>query len=279
MNRRLALIAGLAPRLVEFVALVALGVILARLAWLVIEPAGAVSRVTPDVAGPVGSPALRGPLEADLSLLTRINAFAGRVAAPSDAVAEDAPETSLDLVLKGIRAVTGDGEATATIVTPDNRQSLFREGDEILRGVVISRILSDRIILDKDGTYESLFREGRSSALEVIGGAEPRQEIDGRVTVETGIYRVPGLPALWQAARLERAADGGGWRVRAAGDEASLARFGLADGDRVETVAGRQTAAMDYEDLTDLLGDGDRVELTVGRGGKSLRLTLVFEGE
>jgi general secretion pathway protein C len=53
---------------------------------------------------------------------------------------QEAPETKLNLVLKGVRA-SADGTGVAMIVMPNNRLSIFAPGETILDGVVLDRVV------------------------------------------------------------------------------------------------------------------------------------------
>jgi len=267
-----------ARRFIELCALVLIGISLARVFWILVSPVGAVASVTPEPSVGVLSVATRSTVSADRSILLRKNAFEAGDAPAEPSAPDEAPETSLNLKLKGQRAVTGQGLGTATIVTPDNQQGVFEEGEEILDGVGLSRVLSDRVILERDGRVESLFREGRDGALNVLGDAEePRQTVANGEVVEGSVYRVSSLAALQGATRLERSTGPAGWRFRAVGDPAMLRSAGIYDGDLLVAVDGNPAESLTYQSVLSLLEEKDRVNLSIRRGGQTLNLTLVFE--
>ena len=266
------------PRLLEFVALTLLGVFLGRLAWTVISPEHGLRPVTPAPLIQSRSFNPSGLTGVDKTLLSALNPFVETDIVVSAPQMDDVPETSLNLTLKGIRAVTGGGLAAATIVTPDNRQGLYAEGDEILDGVVLSRILSDRIILDKNGRFESLFREGRDGALNVIAGDGPTvQQVTDREVVEPSVFRVRSFQSLLSAGRIERATSPAGWRFRALGDPSGLEAAGIYDGDYIVSVAGIPAAELDYDRLSDVILSANRINMAVRRGTQTVELTIVFE--
>ncbi|MEL6567814.1 MAG: type II secretion system protein N [Pseudomonadota bacterium] len=264
--------------LVEVSALVVLGSLLGKSVWLVLAPAASVAAPTPPPNLPSLSMSATSAAPADKSILLRVNAFEEGSAVVAAPTLDDVPETSLNLKLKGQRAVTGEGLGTATIVTPDNRQGVYREGEEILDGVVLSRVLSDRVILEKDGRFESLFWDGRDGALNVLGSAyEPRQNVANQEVVEGSTYRIASLSTLLGAARIERATGPAGWRFRAVGDPSVLRSAGIFDGDYLMSIDGTSAESLNYESLSALLNNADRVNLSVRRGTQTLNLTLIFE--
>lgn len=269
---------GLVPGLVELGALILIGLVIARLFWLVLAPGGLVSDVTPPPALNAVQVSQATVRSADRSVLIRSNAFAAIETVPAEAAVEDVPETSLNLVLKGLRAASGEGAmSSATIVTPDNEVGVYGVGAEIIDGVVLTRILSDRVILDKNGTFESLFLEGRTGELNVIGGGVPRQAVGGQEVIEPSIHRVESFTALMRDVRLQRASSPPGWRIMAPGNPGALAQFGLEQGDLLTSVNGQEAESLTYDDLAGLIGGSDRVDLSVRRGTETKRVTLVFE--
>lgn len=255
-----------------------LGIVVGRLVWALISPDHSIRPVTPAPTIQSSAFAPDGLTGVDKTLLSSLNPFQEsdiEVAAP---IADDVPETALNLTLKGIRAVTGDGRAAATIVTPDNRQGLYAEGDEVLDGVVLSRILSDRIILDKNGRFESLFREGRDGQLNVINGESPAtQQVASREVVEPSVFRVASFQSLLRVGRIERASSPAGWRFRALGDRSGLEAAGIYDGDYIVSVEGIAAAELDYDRLSDVILSRDRINMAVRRGTQTVELTIVFE--
>lgn len=263
---------------VELAALIALGIALGRLVWLFVAPQGYVASITPPPTIANSSPAPTVTTPIDKSILLRVNAFMPSETAPAASTIDDVPETSLNLKLKGQRAVTGDGLGTAMIVTPDNRQAVYSEGQEILDGVFLSRVLSDRVILEKNGEFESLFREGRDGALNVLGDAdEVRQTVENQEVVEGSVYRIASVASLLSSARLERVTAPPGWQFRSVGDPSVLRQAGLFDGDQLVSINGSQVADLPYESLAGLLSESNRVNIRVRRGTQTLNLTLVFE--
>lgn len=266
------------PRLLEVAALTLLGIVLGRLVWALLSPDQSARPVTPAPAIQASAFDAGGLTGVDKTLLSSLNPFQESDIEVSAPIADDVPETALNLTLKGIRAVTGNGRAAATIVTPDNRQGLYAEGDEVLDGVVLSRILSDRIILDKNGRFESLFREGRDGQLNVINGETlATQQVAPREVVEPSVFRIASFQSLLRAGRIERASSPAGWRFRALGDRSGLEAAGIYDGDYIVSVEGIAAADLDYDRLSEVILSRDRINMAVRRGTQTVELTIVFE--
>lgn len=263
---------------VEVAALIILGYVLGRSIWHVLAPAASVASITAPAALPTLSVAQDRALIVDRSILVRENPFAPAALSSDAQLAEDVPETSLNLSLKGQRAVTGDGLGAATIVTPDNRQGVYREGDEILEGVVLSQVLPDRVILERDGQLESLFRDGRDGKLSVLGDAEPpRQTVATQDSIEASEYRIANLQSLFAYGRPERSSNPPGWRIRSVGDPSVLRSVGLMDGDELLAINGMAAAEMDFAALQRALSETDRALLSLKRGTRALSITVIFE--
>lgn len=80
---------------------------------------------------------------------------------PGDGSRAEAPETRLNLRLVGLTS-SSDQARAAAIIEQGNTQQTYIVGEQIQRSrATVHEILPDRVILDNEGTYESLFLEGR----------------------------------------------------------------------------------------------------------------------
>ncbi|MEO0983606.1 MAG: type II secretion system protein N [Pseudomonadota bacterium] len=270
----------------NLVLLALLALAAARLIWLFVDPRGSVSQVTEPAAGAFAGAAASPSIQADISRLIELNPFsvADAPASPVEDVVYEEPETTLNLVLDGQRAATGDATGAAWITTPDNTQEMFFVGDEILPGVTLERILSDRVILGRNGARESLFSRGEAGGLTVIGrdGEDAREGVGEAVeTTERAVARV-SLDALLADVRLAPAERDGapfGQRVRIVGDGAGAAAAGLKEGDVVIAVDGIAVSEADQSRLAALLSRSGGVALELERDGSRVELSLEFTGE
>lgn len=74
----------------------------------------------------------------------------------------DAPETTLNLKLKGYRAAD---DGTAILMTPDNKQAVYKIGDEIIANVVLKAVTSEYIVLSQNGRLERLTYENNKTSV------------------------------------------------------------------------------------------------------------------
>jgi len=90
---------------------------------------------------------------------------------PQVVIGEDAPETDLNITLKGRRA-SGDGSGSAVLSLPDGQESNFKQGETIFKDVVLEAIYSTHIIISRKGTQERVTFE-RANGLITETGAKP----------------------------------------------------------------------------------------------------------
>ncbi|MDH5182071.1 MAG: type II secretion system protein GspC [Gammaproteobacteria bacterium] len=88
---------------------------------------------------------------ADLHLFGIVTAQAPVVEAPINA-----PKTSLRLVLRGIFS-SDDPQQAIAIIEDAGREKLYHIGDTVQGGAVVHTIYLDRVILERNGRYETLF--------------------------------------------------------------------------------------------------------------------------
>lgn len=124
----------------------------------------------------------------------------------------DAPETRLNLKLRGVFATAEPREALAIIGEPQGKEKPYRVGDALPGGAELHQIYADRVILDRGGQLETLKLQ-RSRLPE---GA--RQSAGGR---QSGSAPAP-LPADGQGVSGEASARLQALRERYAGNPDEL---------------------------------------------------------
>lgn len=273
-----------------FLLVAMLGMLIARFFWLLIEPGGAVSHPlrlpTTNAAQSESSPLAA----ADLMLLARSNRFA--TGGGGGDIIPDAPATSLNLTLKGVRSVaTGTRESDplqgsiAVILTPDGRALTYKAGDTIIEGVTLDRVLPDRVLIRKSGALETLMMDSSIDALAVLSRPEESGLIEGTPRPAMGSQTAAGaVNRAWLAA-LDIApvfADGtlAGYRLTTSGAPDSLAGAGLEPGDLVTHVDRKPVGEIDIQSFTERLSNATELSMTVRRNGVSVPVTLHFsEGD
>ena len=273
-NIRRGLVRFIGPAImVTEVALVAgLAVLAAKTVWLVIEPGGAVSGIEPIAQNARAVPEQNGRnLVGDMTLLVTSNPFS-RVAEPAGDVPE-APETKLNLVLKGVRA-SADGTGVAMIVMPNNRLSIFAPGESILDGVVLDRVYGDRVTLRKNGQIEALLMASGADRLSVLsspGEASPKASVPGR-DAEDELISTTATDFLANLVinPVHRGPEFVGYEIGSRGDPALLERSGLRAGDIVLSIDGVSVGATSPGELAMKLSSLRKVRLRVDRDGRQI---------
>lgn len=208
----------------------------------------------------------------------------------------DAKETRLSLKLLGVMQSSNASRGHA-IIQHQSQSELYTVGDAIpvSRGVSLSKVLVDRVIIDNAGNFESLFlwdEEGQR-VIKPQPVAKPTKKIKGRSSlmdkrsdakltkIASGYkQRLINDPmSMAEVMRFSPAknADGSmqGYRVSPGRDRANFKAFGLKSGDIITAVNGvelsdQANAMRVYQDLSsateasfDILRQGEAVNLIV----------------
>ena len=132
-----------------------IGLLAARIVWLLVPaPAWQPAPVATDNQAVASASSQR----VDVRALVAAHLF-GQAAEPvADAQPDpvDAPDTTLNLELKGIFASQLDGESRALIASGRGEEQAYAVGDELSRGIELYEIYADRVILDRGGRLETL---------------------------------------------------------------------------------------------------------------------------
>lgn len=259
---------------VQLAFVVLLAVLLVRAAWLMLAPNAAVSVVT--FAGP--APDLsRDVVSADLSVLTSRNAFS--VSDQAGQAVIEAPETKLNFRLVGLRSVSGTGGGSATIITPDGKQSRFVVDDEIIPGVRVVEIFADRVVMSRDGALESLTLGPGRNQYAVLSSADAPAPAAPAVrpspqdnTVRSTVSRQFLSQISLSTVGLETGESG--YRMAPRGDESILTDAGFANGDIIVNVNGQEVAAIRPEEVFNEFQESEQLSLKVRRGDNTLNFEL-----
>ncbi|RJS91755.1 type II secretion system protein GspC [Salinisphaera sp. Q1T1-3] len=81
----------------------------------------------------------------------------------------NAPETHLNLTLTGIIADSQGNQSRALIKNPQNEQDGYRVGQSIVSGVELHAIYPAKVILDRNGRFETLTLESVKKAQSLTG--------------------------------------------------------------------------------------------------------------
>lgn len=265
--------------MIELCLVIIVAVLAARLAWGAISPQASVAALD---ERPLPVPVQQvAAVIVDRTILVEANPFSSSV---TEAI-PDAPETSLNLKLVGVFMSTSGSGGSAQITTPDNRTSRFVGDDEILPGVTLERILSDRVILTRNGETETLLLAGRSAGLSVIGDGSQRGSLtEGAERVPTAPapreYELDDPDALFRILTASPKQENGrltGYSLFPRSDAGAFAAAGFVAGDILTEVNGTMVSELDLMELRDEIGASQVATLTVLRDGSLITLRLRFD--
>lgn len=231
-----------------------LAIALARFAWALITP-----------AGPVGPPATATaqPLPGPDALAAYDPFF--RIAPASS----PASVSSLDLTLVGTRVDQATARGSAIITLPDDTQSSFAVGDEVLPGVRLAAVSFDAITLDNNGTREELFLDQSSSTTPPT----PPSAIQPPPAATTS----PSTPRLAAELQAEpRLTDGRltGFVLNPRGAGTAFAAAGLQPGDVLTQIDGTPVANLGNPAAIARRVEAGGGDLVIDRAGQPLAVQL-----
>lgn len=265
----------------EVLLLVILALLVARLIWVLVSPQASVASLE---ERPLPAPVQQGASAAivDRSKLVEANPFSSSAVE----IIPDAPETNLNLKLVGVLMSTGEFGGSAQIMTPDNRTNRYVISDQILQGVTLERIMSDRVIIGRNGDTETLLLAGRSAGLSVIGdGAQPASSNDdSEARVTTGAppseYTLNDPDDLFRILTASPKQENGrlmGYSLFPRSDADAFAAAGFVAGDILTEVNGTMVSELNLIELRDEVGASQIATLSVLRDGNPVTLRLRFD--
>lgn len=198
------------------------------------------------------------------------DAFGRESAAPDTpkVVGEDAPETSLNLTLTGLRAgVNG----SAFLKTPDNKQKIYRAGDEVITGVTLETIAAHYIVLSVNGRLERLTFEREQKNTLMIN---PAVNNTGGTAPKTSPLSVSKLMSSVSIRPVREGSVMIGYRISPRGTAINLPDYGLQNGD-VLTRVGNQDLTRGRPDVARIIRNGNKpVQVSILRNGTPMTLTI-----
>lgn len=205
--------------------------------------------------------------------------------APS--IEDDAQETRLQLQLQGVIA-TGDASQDKAIIANGSQQDLYAVGDALPGGanVKLSKVLSDRVVIENNGRYELLWLYDESGRAKPKPVASPKplrasakisRDVAERYVNEKDLS-ANSLADVVKISLKRSGADVLGFEVRPGRDRGVFDAMGLQAGDIVTAVNG--TALTDTATAVNVaksLRDSRSARLTILRGGEESELNISLE--
>jgi general secretion pathway protein C len=275
MNEWLSRLSGNGPHLASLALAALIAVELARIAISLLS--GPVKSPQPVIAR---SPELHQLPAVNIQSITSAHLFGVATADPSTQDPANAPLSSANLVLAGTIA-TQDPKHGIAIISDGGPSKVYSVGDNV-SGAALHSVYLDHVILDRNGTLESLvlprlLPADRSVASARKMGVDPRT-----VTAVNNIRRMvqqdPGI--LDQVMRTVASYDNAAGRLRGfraypGRNRAIFNKLGLKPGDLVTAINGQ---ALDdpqrSQEVFNTIQTSDHVTVTVERGGQKQDITL-----
>ncbi|HEX6929711.1 MAG TPA: type II secretion system protein GspC [Gammaproteobacteria bacterium] len=252
----------------------------AVLTWSMFESATAEPVLPPPtgIASAAGTSAGRSSMAsvAAMHLFGTAEAAAETLAA----AAADAPETRLNLKLRGILAADPP-EYSRAIISSGNDDKVYAVGAAVPGGASVEAVLADRVVLRRDGRLETLRlpREMADGGVTYEEPAAREEESDNRADFTEIRQEIVEDPSrLSELLRYSPVLEDGqirGYRIYPARDRAKFAQLGLQPGDIVTAINGTPLSdpgrAME---MMNTLTDASNIILTVERNGAPQDITL-----
>ncbi len=256
----------------------------AALTWLVL-PSPAVEESA--VLEPDRQPVQRKPAAFDERQLAGWHLFgeAAQQSVEKRVTPLDAPETRLRLTLKGVFASDQKAAGWAIIADPKGKEDSYSIGDPLPGGARLAEIYPDRIILERNGRFETLkLPKKRSNPAARSVSHRNATRLDNKARAAAfNRYRneIKQNPSSFlNYVRATPARQNGrfiGFRLQAGKQRGALKELGLKPGDIVTSINGvKIDAPAKGMKAMQALGEGDSVNVTLLRGGQEVSVNLTL---
>lgn len=204
-----------------------------------------------------------------------------------------APETRLNLTLRGLVALSSQDDALAIIAQGGGNELSYKVGDTVPGGAVLHEIHADRVILERGGRFETLTLPKEKMVMDtppMQGSPSPVRAMEGlrapplansrrlQVLRDTILKNPQDALTLFNAQPVMAGGQLKGYRVNPGRDRRLFNSVGLRPGDVVTSVNGIPLNDMSQmETLFGQLSSATRLDVTVERGGQQTQLSLSLE--
>lgn len=180
-------------------------------------------------------------------------------AAPAE-LGLDAPETSLNLKLTGLRA---GAEGSAFLQTPDNKQRAYTIGEEVISGVTLHGVTPRYVVLSLGGRLERLTFP-RSQKQPIKANSQTISRVT-RLSANKFIDSI-NIQPVQNGDRLR------GFRITPKKSDVNLKQFGLQTGDIITRIGTQDltTGQPNFLSIARSLESASTVDLTLLRAGREI---------
>lgn len=262
-----------APQVLTFVLALALA---AQLAFIVVAMTSRSRQAPPP---PLAALPPAPPL--DIGALINAHLF-GNAAVQASGDGANAPPSSMPLVLAGVLASDNPKEGMAIIGESAQAAKFVAVGQQVPGGAMLHSVYSDRAVIDRGGTLESVFLPrqatgGISSPPPPMPTAAAAGGNDAMIDrMRKLVNDDPGL--LSQVMRPQPVFAGGemkGFRVYPGANRQAFSRMGLRAGDMVTAINGTPLNDKDRaQEIFGTLGSSTDARVTITRNGRQQELVL-----
>ncbi|SFC94322.1 type II secretion system protein C (GspC) [Thiohalospira halophila DSM 15071] len=203
--------------------------------------------------------------------------------ADGEAGITEAPETTLQLVLRGVIA-TGDPATSRAIIAGREGEEGYSPGDNLPGGAVLERVFENRVLLRRDGRFEELRMPRtdlarpaqREDDLVSTGDIEPDLSESEVRDFRDRLRNDPGsLAGIFRASPVRENGEVRGYRVRPGSEGELFRRFGFEAGDIITEVNGTPLdSPRRGMELMNQLGEADTLSVVVERDGQRRRIEM-----
>ena len=268
--RALAMTHG--PRLATWGLALALGV---QGAFILTDLAGSGKGPASGATAPAAAPSR----SVNVAAITNTHLFGVAQVAPSEQNAATAQQTSMPLVLTGIIAA-GDPKNGLAILGPNAAGTkVYAVGDNVPGGAKLHSVLSDRVVLDRNGTLEYLALPRNSQTGMPNAPTPTTTALQTENPVVERMRRImtddPGLVAdIMRPQPVFAQGKQRGYRVYPGRNRQAFTRLGLHPGDLVTAINGTPLDDPSRgQDVFRTIGSSSEAHVTVLRNGQQQDLT------
>ena len=263
------------PQALTVVLVIAIAWQLVQHTWLLLERRAPADSGEIAIAPPPAAAARKG---IDVQAIATAHLF-GQVQI-EQAAPEDAPPSQANLVLSAVFAANDPSKGLAVIGESPQSAKVYAVGAMVRPGTKLHSVYLDRVILDRNGQFEtlSLPKPNTAGIITTRTAAAPPRPGGGQFADNLRRIAETNPTAFAEVVRPQPVFANGvqrGYRVYPGRNRQQFAKLGLQPGDLVLSING--TPLDDPQrgmEIFNTIGSSDRVSVTVERNGQSQELTL-----
>ena len=265
------------PTLTSAVFIVLIAYLLASLTWQLFAPQPA-NITTPITDRPQSFTPKSQRRQYDRHI-ARLHLF-GKTQVPKSSAAPVAPETRLNLTLRGVFA-TDEEDSMAIIASGGTNEKYYRIGDSIMGGTTLKAVYADRVLLERNNRLETLrLPKGKEVGMQITRSPKPSIiEGDPEAGVKLNNLRQDVLNNPEKLGKMVRAIPASkngrfvGYRLSPRGKNSLFGELGLKAGDIVIAVNNIQIDRPEkgLNALQNLI-NADEITVTLLRDGSEITI-------